>query len=90
MILSVDAASQTALGAVVAEFEKAIQAAGIPVVPRSQMEGFHLTIGTVSSAFPMDEALNAINTAIPKWSDAPIPMQKFEFFMPPHVVKSTP
>jgi hypothetical protein len=57
IILMADAPSQAALGALVQRFEAAIEAAGLPVVPRSTMEGFHLTIGTTNSSYPMQVPL---------------------------------
>ncbi len=70
-------------------FEAAIVAAGLPVVPRATMEGFHVTIGTTNSSFPMQAALAAINAAIPVWTP-PLLISGFTFFFPPHLVKATP
>lgn len=90
LILMADEASQAALGAQVAVFEAALVAAGIPVlVPRAEMEGFHLTIGTANSTYPMAEALAAINAAVPPgtWT-SPFPLKDFVFFTPPFVVSA--
>jgi len=80
IILMADDASQAALGAVVARFEAAIEAAGVAVVPRATMEGFHMTIGTTNSSYPMEEALAAINAAVPEgtWT-APFALTNFAF-----------
>ena len=80
VILMADDASQAALGAVVARFEAAIEAAGVAVVPRATMEGFHMTIGTTNASYPMEEALAAINAAIPEgtWT-APFALTNFAF-----------
>jgi len=90
IILMADAASQAAIGAVVARLEAAVVAAGVAVVPRATMEGFHLTIGTTNATYPMAEALAAINAAVPPGSwTAPIPLKNFAFLLPiPHEVKS--
>ncbi len=56
VILMADDASQAAFGALVQRFEAAIAATGLPVVPRSAMEGFHVTIGTdgtTNATYPM-------------------------------------
>jgi hypothetical protein len=53
VILMADDASQAAFGALVQHFEAAIAATGLPVVPRSSMEGFHVTIGTTNATYPM-------------------------------------
>jgi hypothetical protein len=81
IILMADAASQAALGAVVEKFEEAIEATGVAVVPRSTMEGFHMTIGTTNATYPMEQALEAINAAIPEgtWT-APFPIKNFAFY----------
>jgi uncharacterized protein (UPF0210 family) len=53
------------------------------------MEGFHMTIGTTNSSFPMEAALAEINAAVPEgtWTTAPYPMGSFAFFLPvPHLV----
>ncbi len=91
IILAVDDASQAALAAVVAEFEAAIEARGVVVVPRSSMQGFHMTIGATNSSFPMAEALAAINKAIlPGTWTKPFPLTSFAFVLPiPHVVRAT-
>ena len=90
LILHADDASQAAIGAIVARFEAAIEAAGVAVVPRSTMEPYHMTVGTVDTAvFPMAEALAAINAAVPvgSWT-APIPLRNFAFLLPvPHEVR---
>ena len=88
VILMADAASQAAIGAVVARLEAAVVAAGVAVVPRATMEGFHLTIGTTNASYPMAEALAAINAAVPPGSwTAPIPLKNFAFLLPiPHEV----
>ena len=80
IILMADDASQAALGALVARFEAAIAATGVAVVPRAAMEGFHMTIGTTSASYPMEEALAAINAAVPEgtWT-APFPLKNFAF-----------
>ena len=92
IILMADDKSQAALGAVVAQLEAAMEAAGVPVTtPRSAMEGFHLTIGTTTAPFPMAEGLAAINAAIPEgtWAE-PFPLRNFAFWLPiPHEVRST-
>lgn len=92
IILAVDDASQAALGAVVARFEAAIEAAGVAVVPRSSMQGFHSTIATTSSGYAMEQALAAINAAIPpgSWTSAPVTLSSFAFLVPvPHLVVAT-
>lgn len=90
IILLADAPSQAAMGAVVASLEAAIEAAGLPVVPRSTMQSFHVTIGTTNSSFPMQEALAAINAAIAPgtWSP-PVTLDSFAFLLPvPHEVRA--
>ena len=91
IILLADAPSQAVMGAVVARLEAAIEAAGLPVVPRSTMQSFHITIGTTNSSYPMQEALAAINAAIApgSWSP-PITLDSFAFLLPvPHEVRAT-
>ena len=51
------------------------------VVPRASMEGFHMTIGTTNSSFPMAQALTEINKDIPIWTD-PILLTRFSFSVP--------
>jgi hypothetical protein len=80
IILMADEPSQAALGAVVAAFEAAIERTGVAVVPRASMEGFHMTIGTTNASYPMAQALEAINAAIPEgtWT-APFALKNFAF-----------
>ena len=88
IILALDDASQVTMGAVVARFEAAIVAAGVPVFPRSKMQGFHMTIAATNDTFAMERALGAINAAIPAgtWS-APFALSRFAFLLPiPHLV----
>lgn len=91
IILYADDATQRAMGALVARFEDAVIAAGVVIDRRASMEGFHVTIGTTNSSFPMDEALAAINAAIPEGTWAtPFAVDSFAFFLPvPHLVKAT-
>ncbi len=91
IILLADNTSQAVLGALVARFEAAIEATGIAVIPRASMEGFHMTVGTTKSSYPMQEALSAINAAIPPgtWTE-PFPLDNFAFWAPLfHEVKAT-
>lgn len=91
IILLADDASQAAIGGVVAALEAAIVATGVAVVPRASMEAFHMTIGTTSSDFPMEQGLAAINAAIPPgtWT-APFPLKSFAFWLPlPHEVRAS-
>jgi len=90
IILMADDASQAAMAALVARFEAAVEAAGVPITtPRAQMEGFHMTIGTTNATYPMEAALAAINAAVPEgtWTTDPFPISSFAFFLPvPHLV----
>jgi len=91
IILAADAPSQAALGAVVARFEAAVEAAGVAVVPRAQMQGFHVTIATTNATYPMAAALAAINAKVPRgaWSPA-FALKNFAFLLPvPHEVVAT-
>jgi len=90
IILAADDASQAALGALVARFEAAIEAAGVAVFPRARMQGFHMTIATTDAAYAMDAALAAINAAVPEgtWT-APFALKNFAFLLPfPHEVRA--
>ena len=90
IILALDDASQATMGAVVARFEAAIVAAGVPVFPRSKMQGFHMTIAATNDSFPMEVALDEINAAVPAgtWA-APFALSKFAFLLPwPHQVRA--
>ena len=88
VILLADEASQAAIGQQVVQFEAVLIAAGLPIVPRSSMEAFHVTIGTTNASFPMQTALAEINTIITSWTDAPIALRNFVFFFPPFEVKA--
>jgi len=91
IILYADAATQAAMSALVARFEAAVAAQGVWIQPRASMENFHVTIGTTNASYPMDDALAAINAAIPEGAWAPpFAVTSFVFFLPvPHEVKST-
>ena len=91
IILAVDAASQAAMGALVARFEAAVAAAGVAVVPRASMQGFHVTIATTGPGYAMAAALAAINAAVlPGAWTAPITLTGFAFLTPiPHVVAAS-
>ena len=76
------------MGALVERLEAALTAVGVKIVPRSTMQNFHMTIGTTNSTYPMEEALEAINTAIPHWG-APISLANYHFLAPvPHTVSA--
>ena len=85
IILLADNHTQVVMHQLVSRFEAAIEATGLPVVPRSSMEDFHITIGTTNSTYPMPDALEAINHAIPTWS-APVLLRAFIFPFPPTLI----
>ena len=88
IILLADSATQSSMGALVARLEAAIEAVGLPVIPRSTMQSFHVTIGTTNASYPMATALDAINSAITDWSP-PFNISEFSFFLPiPHTIRA--
>lgn len=77
-------------GAVTDSLERAIRAAGLPVVPRSTMERYHSTLAVVPPGFPVQAALDAVNRRITDWSGGvPIVVDSFESLTLPHVFHAT-
>ena len=88
VILLADDATQAQMSAVVEKLEAAIEATGLPVIPRATMQSFHITLGTTNASFPMAEALAAINAAVTDWAP-PFDISEFSFFLPvPHTVRA--
>jgi hypothetical protein len=84
--------TQRAMGALVALFEAAIKARGVPVVPRSEMEPFHSTLAVLPKGFPTEKGLDAVNEAIASsdWTEGkgPIVVDSFESSLPPWKFRS--
>lgn len=91
LILRLAPSSQAAMAALVAQFEQAIAATGLPVVPRSSMEFFHITLAVVAPEFPVAQALQKINDSITDWTDGlgPIVVSEFASVFPPKLFKAT-
>jgi hypothetical protein len=75
-------ASQVLLGRAVADFERAIIAAGVPIVHRrASQEFFHSTVAVVDRGFPSDLALAHVNAQITHWTGALGPIRVFNLMM---------
>ena len=60
---------------------------GLPIVPRSKMEPFHMTLGVVNTTFPVEEVMFQINHEITTWS-SPITFRRYFVLLPPRIVTS--
>lgn len=91
IILLLSPESQHAMGKLVDQFEASIRARGLHVAPRSGMEMFHSTLAVVPKGYPVDQALQAINSKITDWTsgNGPITIDQFESILPPHIVHAT-
>jgi len=78
IIVLMDAQSQQKMFDLVAYWESVMEEHGIPVKhPRSQMEPFHVTLGVVNKAYPVDQVVAQINEQVTSWSDVPINISNF-------------
>ena len=77
LVLMVDQHSQEKLLKLALESEKELERkTGIPKnIPHTQLQGFHMTLGTVNQReFPVQKALEEVNRLVPpgKWHVAPV------------------
>ncbi len=85
LILLLSQQSSWQLGNATLQFEKAIVARGLPVVPRNTMEHYHSTVAVVPAGFPVDRAIAAVNARISDWTSGhgPIVVEQFESVVAP-------
>lgn len=62
----------------------------LPVIPRSQMEPFHVTLAVVKQHYPVQKAIQKVSQEISSWTDhwGPIQISQFESLKPPQLFKA--